>query len=337
MMKWITFLLLLSIGVGGGVFVSSSLYDDQYTKASLPSSVEIRQIIEEELSKQGVSKDSIAYGVYPVISPSFEDGLKVPLLSFTCPEGITCHHLIMNVQSAIKKSGFSLVASKDRWRPGNPLYKMVEINKLPVIALRLLPAGPRLSLLLSISEALGQSAALYKLLPSKIAIATPSKSNFVQHQLNTDVTYLREIYYLAKNSSQIKKWIAEKSTIANYAGPYISSDLAKDLDHQHLSKVGEYLATTQLIWAYEQNLRSNVISAIAIAHSVRRLPHYNPQWNVTKLEDVLRGIEAKIGLEGEVNILLNISNLQEVQVVVRWVRLLQKKGVLLFAPSELAL
>jgi polysaccharide deacetylase 2 family uncharacterized protein YibQ len=104
-----------------------------------------RKVAVSALAGAGVAMSAIKHGTFPLRGAGRRPEETIPLVSFTCPTGRPCAEVLAAVGQAAQGAGHVLVPAARPDAPGRPVYRAVALGERPAVALRGLPSGPWLA------------------------------------------------------------------------------------------------------------------------------------------------------------------------------------------------
>lgn len=107
------------------------------------------EVLVDVLSQRGIPPSQIKFGRYPLIHQQAQLGSTLPLLSAPIPLDLSPTQTLQVLTPPLLEVGYELVTAEREWVPGRPLLAGVSYEGRPVLALRLSPPGPRLSIIMS--------------------------------------------------------------------------------------------------------------------------------------------------------------------------------------------
>ncbi len=120
-----------------------------------------RTLVRETLEAAQLSPRHIHHGLYPLRGSGRAADATLDLVSFDCPTVGGCAPLWTAIEARARGAGLQLVASAEADRPGRPMYRALAQAGRPALALRAMPPGPRLVVVVG---EVGQSAAVLEAL-----------------------------------------------------------------------------------------------------------------------------------------------------------------------------
>lgn len=100
------------------------------------------------LTEAGVPPSGIEHGLYPLRGPGRPADATLPLVSFTCPAHQGCEALLSSLEAGVAASGYALARGNRPDDPQRPAYRALSRAGAPALAVRALPPGPRLTLVI---------------------------------------------------------------------------------------------------------------------------------------------------------------------------------------------
>jgi hypothetical protein len=168
-------LVILAALVGGGVAIALDrlvLNEPSPAPAAPPTAVATeppappalaadpgpaRTLVVETLIAAQVSHAAIKHGLYPLRGPGRAPSETLNLISFTCPTGGGCSPLLAALDTRARATGYTMIGPMGGDRPSRPLHRALALGPQPALALRAMPPGPRLSLII---DDVGRESAL---------------------------------------------------------------------------------------------------------------------------------------------------------------------------------
>lgn len=120
------------------------------TAAAPPTPVDpgpARALAVSTLVAAGLPQGALHHGIYPLRGPDRAPDETLPLISFTCPAERGCAPLVDALTAAAPTAGFTLAEPIDGDRDRRPVFRALADDGRPALALRALPPGPRLTLI----------------------------------------------------------------------------------------------------------------------------------------------------------------------------------------------
>lgn len=115
-----------------------------------------RSLVVGLLAEAGVPHKAMKHGLFPLRGAGRTPDETLPLVSFTCPAA-GCGPLLATMQERAAASGLRWVEPSQTDRPGRPWYRALAGEAGPALAVRALPPGPRLTVIVG---DIGQEPAL---------------------------------------------------------------------------------------------------------------------------------------------------------------------------------
>ena len=107
-----------------------------------------REVVARALVELGVPLSAIEYGRYPLRGAGRRPDATLPLASFACPSSRACAELWSELAAPLRVGGFDILRNIGGDRPGRPMFRVVVSGGRPALALRAMPSGPRLTLII---------------------------------------------------------------------------------------------------------------------------------------------------------------------------------------------
>lgn len=172
--RWPGWIVALIIGAVGGIWIDRSLREmgpDAAPTTAAPASAAApslgapaapvdptpaRNAVLAGLQAAGVPQTRIQHGLYPLVGPGRPADAVLPLISFSCPAAQDCTAVLNTIDEQVVAAGLTtLTGGADA--PGRPYFRAVAQGDRPALALRALPPGPRLAVVI---EQVGREPAL---------------------------------------------------------------------------------------------------------------------------------------------------------------------------------
>lgn len=170
--RWPGVLVALIVGAVGGIWVDRSLREMGPTptavapvSATAPSlgvlaapvdPTAARNAVLAGLQAAGVPQTQIRHGLYPLVGPGRPADAVLPLVGFACPAARDCNAVLNAIDEQIVAAGLTLITGGAD-TPGRPYFRAVAQGEQPALAIRALPPGPRLAVVI---EQVGREPAL---------------------------------------------------------------------------------------------------------------------------------------------------------------------------------
>ncbi|MCB9522969.1 MAG: divergent polysaccharide deacetylase family protein [Myxococcales bacterium] len=104
-----------------------------------------RALVVETLEAADVSARRISHGLYPLRGAGRPADATLDLVSFDCPTAGGCGPVLTAIEARARSAGLGLVGVRGGDRPQRPVYRALVEGDRPALALRAMPPGPRLT------------------------------------------------------------------------------------------------------------------------------------------------------------------------------------------------
>ncbi len=333
------FLLLFGLLLGiytERLFLSSPLpQQKEQIKSSPPQPIdpeEARDLVIETLGSQ-LSENQVEHGLYPLRGAGRELGESLALISFPCSRA-GCDAFLKPLEAQARRRGFQLIHPQGGDRPGRPLYRALLQKERPALALRLLPSGPLLTVVITGLEREEHLKFLLRLDPEiTVALRAQTKqAPLLARRLEAEGREFILQLGGGSPSALIQRLQASLQRFPGAAGLGQGPPLSGS--RSHMSALLKVLKEEGRLFL-DYGGPASVAEATAIALGLRRASASH-HLSSDDFELRLRDVEAALMLEGRA-LLLVPAEARTLGTLPSWLESLRTQGIQLLRLSEVVL